>query len=94
MKSVCAADEDLHVEHYYGHNITCNDACFKKLFEKLANEHLSPHDRHEHCNSLHSVGGAMMYSILCRNILSDIPKHRHKADRGGVSYRELSCILY
>jgi len=84
-------DEDLHDEHSYGHNVTCNDECFRQLFVTLGSDKLSSEQRIQHCNSLHSIGGSLMYSTLCRNILSDIPEHRAAADKGGVSYRELSC---
>lgn len=84
-------DEDRHDEHTYGHNVTCNDACFSQLFDQLASDKLSSQERTEHCNSLHSVGGSLMYSTLCRNILSDIAEHRAVADKDGVSYRESSC---
>ena len=87
---VCV-DEDLHDEHAFGHNITCNDACFSQLFDKLASDKLSIEERTEHCNSLHSIGGSLMYSMLCRNVLSDLPDHRAIADKGGISYRESSC---
>ena len=86
------SDEDRHEDHTYGHNVTCNDVCFNELFEKLENDKLSSSERKEHCNSLHSIGGSLMYSTLCRNILSDIPEHRLIADTSGVSYRELLCI--
>ena len=71
--------------------MTCNDACFNKLFNKLKSDKLSIHERQDHCNSLHSVGGSLMYSTLCRNILSDIREHRAVADKNGVSYRESLC---
>jgi len=83
-------DEDRHEEHHFGHNVTCNDACFSQLFDKLASDKLSSEERAENCNSLHSIGGSLMYSTLCRNILSDIPEHRIVADKGGVSYRKSS----
>ena len=91
---VCViVDEDRHDEHSFGHNITCNEDCFSQLFDKLASDKLSPEERTDHCNSLHSIGGSLMYSTLCRNILSDIPEHRAVADKDGVSYRESSCSV-
>ena len=69
----------------------CNDDCFSKLFNKLKSDKLSSQERQDHCNSLHSVGGSLMYSTLCRNILSDIREHRAVADKNGVSYRESLC---
>jgi len=88
---VLFSDEDRHEEHTFGHNVTCNDACFSQLFDKLTNDKLSSHERKEQCGSLHSIGGSLMYSILCRNILSDIKEHRAVADKDGVKYRELLC---
>ena len=85
-------DEDLQ-EEFVGQNVTCNDACFGQLFDKLASDKLSSKERVEHCNSLHSIGGSLMYSTLCRNILSDIPEHRAVADKGGSSYRKSSCNI-
>ena len=95
MRCVClfSLDEDRHEDHGLGHNITCNDACFKKIFDKLTSDKLSSRERNKHCISLHSVSGSLMYSTLCRNILSDIPEHRRKADKGGVSYRELLALV-
>ena len=87
------SDEDRHEEHAYGHNVTCNDKCFKQLFDKLASDKLSSAERKQHCNALHSIGGSLMYSTLCRNILSDVKEHRVVADKGGVSYRELLKAL-
>jgi len=88
------SDEDRHDDHTFGHNITCNDACFKQIFDKLTSDKLSSLERSEHCNSLHSIAGSLMYSTLCRNILSDIPEHRREADKGGVSYRELLALVF
>ena len=87
------SDEDRHEEHRYGHNVTCNDACFNKVFSKLASDRLSTSERRETCSALHSIGGSLMYSLLCRNILSDIHDHRVVADKGGTSYRELLCCI-
>ena len=88
----CAClDEDRHEGHTYGHNMTCNDDCFNQLFETLSSDKLSSQQRKNHCDSLHSIAGALMYSTLCRNILSDLPEHRAVADKGGPSYRELLC---
>jgi len=86
-------DEDRHEEDHFGHNVTCNDACFGRLFDKLASDKLSSHERTDHCNSLHSISGSLMYSMVCRNILSDIPEHRAIADKGGSSYRKSSCNI-
>ena len=88
------SDEDRHEEHHYGHNMTCNEVCFSNLFEKLATDRLSSSERRQHCNDLHSIGGSLMYSTLCRNILSDIKEHRAIADRGGVSYRKFLALLF
>lgn len=88
---VCVSDEDRHDEHTFGHNVTCNEACFNELFVKLASDKLSSQERGKHCSSLHSIAASLMYSTLCRNILSDIPEHRRQADKGSTSYRELPC---
>jgi len=100
LKSACTLShifvilgEHRYKERYSGRNITCNDACFSQLFDKLASDKLSSEERAENCNSLHSIGGSLMYSTLCRNILSDIPEHRAIADKGGSSYRKSSCNI-
>jgi len=83
------SDEDHHEEHSY--NVTCNDDCFSQMFDKLASDKLSSQEREKHCDSLHGIARSLMYSRLCRNILSDLPEHRAVADKGGTSYRELLC---
>jgi hypothetical protein len=85
-------DEDRHDEHSYGNNITCNDECFNGLFKKLSVDTLSAGERRTQCQSLHSVAGSLMYSALCRNILSDLAEHRDAAaaaaGKVATKYRE------
>jgi hypothetical protein len=84
-----ANDEDRHEEHRFGHNVTCNADCFERVLSRLSSETVSKAERAEHCESLHSISGSLMYSTLCRNILSDIQEHRAIANKGGTAYRGL-----
>ena len=83
-------DTDKHNADEFDESKRCNEECFKELWKNLDDEKLSPGDRQKTCQSLHTVSGAYMYSMLCRNILSDLKEHREAADTGSKKYRESS----